>query len=247
MEADSIQTQAYLEKSYWWFLGRRRIIETVLHKFFSKKGLQILDWGCGAGGNHGLLESYGVVTGVDSSDEALKFCREKGITNLVKAGTVDEFVSSTPASSFDLVTAFDVLEHIPQDREYLKDLHKVLKPGGYVLITVPAFQFLWSELDDRVGHQRRYTRAGLSDKLEDAGFTPVKASYFISSMFLPILVYRFLGKITGRSRTPKFTYVEFPRPINWLLTELIYFESALLQKINLPFGSSFIILARRKT
>src|SRR3989344_6614633 len=104
MEADSIQTQAYLETGYWWFVGRRRVIEKVLGKFFSKKNLRILDWGCGTGGNFPVLEKFGSVLGVDSSGEALKLCRQKGIESVVKAASFSEFSSQTPNSTFDLVT-----------------------------------------------------------------------------------------------------------------------------------------------
>lgn len=257
MEADSIQTHAHLETYYWWWVGRRRIIEKILQKYFKKKSLQILDWGCGTGGNFPMLEKFGTVLGVDSSEEALKFCREKGITNLVKAGNLEEFASvPSPLISpiyigekergFDLVSAFDVLEHIEDDLAFLRGLHQFLAQDGFVMLTVPSYKFLWSELDDRVGHVRRYTRRELCTKLQQTGFVSIKASYFVASMFLPITAYRFLGKLTGRAKVPKFSYVEFPKPINWLLTKILFLEGALLPFLNFSFGTSIIVLAKRK-
>lgn len=260
MEAESIQTQGRLETYYWWFLGRRKVIEEILETKFSGKKIQILDWGCGAGGNFVLLSRFGSVLGVDTSDEALRLSKEKGIINLVKAGNLEEFQDSPSLpppladqregrgelSKFDLVSAFDVLEHVPDDEAFLRGFHQLLKPGGYVLLTVPAYQFLWSELDDLVGHIRRYTRKGLETKLENAGFETVRSSYFVTILFLPILLYRFLGKLTGRSKNPKFSYVEFPKIINWLFTKLLTMEAKLLKFFSLPFGTSIIVLAKKK-
>lgn len=247
MEADSIRTHAYLEIFYWWWVGRRRIIAKILGKYLRDRGLQILDWGCGTGGNFPVLAKFGQVLGVDSSDEALKFCREKGIANLQKAGNLSEFLQQVPNAQFHLVCAFDVLEHIPNDFEFLEGLCTLLRSGGYVMVTVPAYQFLWSELDDQVGHVRRYTKKELIEKLKKAGFEIVKASYFVLFMFVPIVIFRLMGKMTGRAKKPQFTFVEFPKPINWLLTKTLDLEAAVLPRVNFPFGTSIIALARKKS
>ena len=155
MEAQSIKEYEQLEKYYWWFVGRRRIIERVLEKHFSSRKLNILDWGCGPGGNFKFLSKHGDVVSVDASDEAITACKEKGIDNVVKANELNEF---NPDTRFDLVTNFDVLEHISEDEQFLRDVKKLLKPDGHILLTVPAYQFLWSELDRVLGHKRRYTR-----------------------------------------------------------------------------------------
>ena len=243
MEAESLQTHARLEGYYWWFVGRRRVIEKILQKYFFGKYFQILDWGCGTGGNFALLSKFGQVLGVDSSDEALRFSRERGFTNLVKAGTLEEFPDQR---RFDLLTCFDVLEHISDDTGFLRDSRNLLKPGGHILITVPAYQFLWSELDMVASHVRRYTKPELIRKLQTVGFVSIKASYFISILFLPIITYRFLGKLTGRAKTPRFSYIEFPKPINWLYTKLVELEAWALGFFDLPFGTSIILLARKK-
>src|SRR5438874_472081 len=116
MEAQSIKEYERLERYYWWFVGRRRIIEKVLHKYFFGFNVRILDWGCGPGGNFPLLKKYGPVIGVDASDESIAACKEKGIFDVIKAQSLDEFKTDI---QFDLVTNFDVLEHIQEDEEFL--------------------------------------------------------------------------------------------------------------------------------
>ncbi len=221
-------------------MGRRRVIDRLLNKYFSRKNLEILDWGCGPGGNFPMLEEFGNVIGVDASAESIRSCREKGFTNVVHVDTLDDFQTDR---KFDLITNYDVLEHMSDDEKYLEDLKKYLVPSGFVMVTVPAYQFLWSELDDVLGHVRRYSRKELEEKFQKAGFKILKSSYFISFLALPIIVFRYLGKLTGRTKTPKFTYVEFPKPINWFFKKLVFLEGWFLQYFNLPFGTSIILLA----
>lgn len=243
MDADSIQDYAKLENSYWWFVGRRKVIANVLKKYFSdRQQLRILDWGCGPGGNFSMLSEYGQVLGVDASDEALKVCRAKGITNLIKAGTLQEFHTT---EKFDLVTNFDVLEHIHEDEEFLKALQGLLKPDGYILVTVPAYQFLWSELDKTLGHVRRYTRGELCLKFERSGYEVIKASYFIFFLGVPFIVFRFLQKFR-QAKSLNSLAVDFPFWVNKIFTWLIYFEAVLMRYINLPFGTSIMVLARKQ-
>lgn len=249
MEVDSIQTHARLETYYWWFVGRRKILEKMLQKYFGGKNLEILDWGCGPGGNFPVLSKFGRVTGVDLSDEALRLCREKGFNNVAKAGTLEEF-SVLPVNQgngkYDLITAFDVLEHIGDDVKFLKDVKNLLKPGGHILMTVPAYQFLWSELDIVLKHYRRYRAGEVSSKLEGAGYEVKKISYFMSFLAPLIFVYRTGRKIFGLEDQPKFTYIEFPRFINNLFIKLNYLEAVLMNFVRLPFGISIIVLAKKR-
>lgn len=243
MEAESIQTYAKLEKYYWWFVGRRKVIETILQKYFKdRQDLVILDWGCGPGGNYGFLSQYGEVFGVDASEEALRFANEQGYQNLVKAETLKEF---NPPGKFDLVTNFDVLEHIREDERFLQDLRQVLVPGGYVLVTVPAFQFLWSNLDQILGHVRRYSRAKLVQKFERNGYQVIMASYFVFFLALPFILYRAFQELTGRNRTLAETAPELPPFLNSFLAKLMYLDARLIKHLNLPFGTSLILLARK--
>ncbi len=244
MEAQSIQEYERLEKYYWWFVGRRHIITRVLGRFFSGQQLRILDWGCGPGGNFSFLQKFGDVTGVDASEEALAACRRKGITNLVQAATLDEF---HPKAPFDLIVNLDVLEHIPADQAYVQSLHRVLRPGGYLLVTVPAYQFLWSKLDEVLGHHRRYTRRALKKTLRDNGFEVLTCSYFIFFLSPAFILYRLWEKLTsrtGQKNSLKDSVVKLPGPINWLFTKLLALEAFLIPYISFPFGTSLVAVAQ---
>lgn len=244
MEAQSIKEYERLEKYYWWFVGRRQIIERILKKYFSGLNLKILDWGCGPGGNFEFLNKYGDVTGVDSSDEAIAACKQKGINNVVKAGNLNEFNSDT---KFDLVANFDVLEHISEDEEFLRGLHKFISPNGYVLFAVPAYQFLWSSLDEVLGHKRRYTRKAIRQKLNRCGYQVVMASYFIFFLSPAFIAFRLFQNLKKTKTTSLGeSVVKFPKAINWIFTRLLYLEAFILPRVSLPFGTSIIILAKKR-
>lgn len=242
MDNDAIRSHANLEADYWWFVGRRRVIQTVLRRYIGGTSLSILDWGCGPGENFPILQEFGRTLGVDASAESIRYCHERGFSTVIQAATLQEM----PAHDcFDLVTAFDVLEHIPDDEDFLKQARLHLRPGGYVMLTVPAYQFLWSELDDILGHVRRYTRRALVERMRACGYEVVKASYFICAMTLPVILYRFLGKVSGRSKTPRFSVVKFPQPLNTIFTWLVFLEAQVLRCANLPFGTSIVVVAKR--
>lgn len=247
MEAIALATYAKLESYYWWWVGRRAVIASAMRRqFLGRAPLNILDWGCGPGGNFPVLAPYGNVLGVDASAEALRFCRERGHTNVRPAGTVAEFAAAYPERNFDLITVFDVVEHIERDVQFLRELQQLLKPGGALLITVPAYQFLWSELDAAVSHVRRYTRGRITRTVRSAGYEVHRASYFITIMAPLIIAFRIAGHLTGRSQKKQFSFVEFPPLINRLFIGTIRLEAKLLQWFNLPFGTSLIVLAQRR-
>lgn len=243
METQSIKEYERLEKYYWWFVGRRKIIESVLHKYFSDQNFNILDWGCGPGGNFKFLGEYGEIVGVDASDEAIRACQEKGITTVIKASDLSEFKTN---NKFDLITNFDVLEHIQDDEEFLSGLKSFLVPGGHVLVTVPAHRFLWTGLDEVLGHKRRYTRAEICRKFEQAGYQIIKASYFVFFLSPAFIIYRFFQKLKkNNAKSLRESVLEFPKPINWLFTVTLFLEALVMPYLNLPFGTSIIVLAKK--
>jgi len=243
MEAQSIKEYEQLEKYYWWFVGRRQVIEGVLKKYFLGRQLKILDWGCGPGGNFHFLEKHGQVLGVDASDEAIRACREKGIQNVIKAGNLNEFKSGI---KFDLIANFDVLEHIQEDEKFLSDLRKFSIPGSYVLVTVPAYQFLWTGLDEVLGHKRRYTKKEICRKFRRSGYQVVMASYFFFFLAPAFILYRMIQKIK-KSNTISLnqSVSKLPEIVNWLFTKILSLEALILPHLNLPFGTSIIVLAKR--
>ena len=230
------------EHFYWWHVGRRYVLSSFLKRFLKNRENQILEIGCGTGGNLEILSKWGKVTGLDISERALDFCRKRGFNNLL-LGRVEEM--NFPNGSFDLVIALDVLEHLKEDKRVIRESWRVLKEGGCFLATVPAYQFLWSEHDEALEHYRRYSLLDFSNKLRQAGFNIVKMSYLVSFVFPAVLGYRILRKILFPKSKKNIAYVFLPKPINFFFTILLKLESFLLKYFNLPFGTSIICIAQK--
>src|ERR1043165_9149320 len=193
-----------VEGSHWWFVGRRKILESFLDSIVEKlnaeptkvgtpKKLRILDVGCGTGANLEMLSQYGDAEGVDVSDEALEFCRKKGLTARKGLAETLPFDDET----FDITTALDVIEHLDDDVAGLKEMFRVTKRGGYSLIFVPAFMWLWGVQDDISHHRIRYTKRQSVERLEKAGYAVERSTYANLTFFPPILAGRALMKLTG--------------------------------------------------
>ncbi len=246
MDSSAYDKTDELENRYWWYIGRRYVFDKILRRYFKgTSDSMIADIGCGTGGNLPTLEKHGKVLGLDISQKALEYCRSKGYIN---THLMPEEIPQTglERESVDLITMFDVLEHIEQDTEALKEYHRILKTGGMLFLTVPAFKLLWSELDEHLHHFRRYKKGELELKLKEAGFEIVKSSYLFFFTFPLVFFYRVIGNFQEKRFHPQFTYTEFPAPINWMLISFSKTESFLLRFLNLPFGSSVICFARKK-
>jgi SAM-dependent methyltransferase len=232
-----------VEGTHWWFAGRRRIIESFVEKIcrdLNSERPRILDVGCGTGANLEMLAKFGEAEGVDVSADALAFCRARGLAN-VRQGAAEKLPYED--ESFDLVTALDVVEHLDDDTAGLSEMHRVLRPNGRALLFVPAFMFLWGVQDDISHHRRRYTLAGLRAVVRGAGFEVERATYANISFFGPILLGRLLMRATGlRPASENNINVS---ALNGLLGRLFGAESALLRRLNFPFGVSAICVARR--
>ena len=147
-----------LEATHWWFTGRRVIVQDAIIRAFPElPHLNILEVGCGTGGNLPMLGHFGQVTGVDISPEAVEYCRAKGLP--VNQGTV--YNLPYPDFTYDLVVALDVLEHLEDDVMALRELERLIKPGGKLIVTVPGIKALWGPHDQGLGHHRRYNKGEL--------------------------------------------------------------------------------------
>jgi len=232
------------EDTYWWHIGRRSIVRRLLHHYLGDKTpLRILDVGCGTGGMLPLLGAFGGVTGVDHSDEAIKFCQRRG-SGAVKLGDAESLPFAP--ESFDLVTMFDLLEHVEDDPQALKETFRVLKRDGYLLLTVPAYPFLWSGHDEALGHWRRYRVRDLRLKIYEAGFEIEKMSFTVSALLPPIIFYRLLQRVFAKRGLPKTSYVVLPMWLNGLLAKVLAWEGWLMQRVSLPFGASIVCLAKKR-
>ena len=233
-----------VEQSHWWHVGRRKIIARFVEEICARvkdRKARILDVGCGTGANLLLLSKYGDAEGVDISDDALKFCRERGLQK-VKNGSAEQLPYDD--ASFDLVTALDVVEHLDDDLAGLKEMRRVLKPGGRALVFVPTFMFLWGLQDDVSNHRRRYRLSELKRAMAEAGLEVERASYVNITFFLPILLIRQLMKLTGLKAESE-NNINVPA-LNGLLGSLFAAEGIALRYLNFPFGVSGICVARRR-
>jgi SAM-dependent methyltransferase len=232
-----------VEQSHWWHIGRRKIlagfVEEICRQVTDRRP-RILDVGCGTGANLIMLSKYGDAEGVDVSDDAIAFCRERGLDKVrLGAGEALPYEDGT----FDLVTAFDVVEHMDDDLAGLSEMHRVLRPGGRALLFVPTFMFLWGLQDDVSHHRRRYRLPQLRRVLEQAGFEIERTTYANITFFLPILLVRKLMRLTGiRAETENNINVS---ALNGVLGRVLGAESTVLRYLNLPFGVSGLCVAKK--
>jgi SAM-dependent methyltransferase len=246
MKLYTYQIMYQLENNHWWFVGRRKILSSFIEEALSgtsiKRGeASILDVGCGTGANLEMLAEFGKVEGIDISEEALSFCRARGL-NRVKLGAAEKLPYED--GSFDLVTALDVVEHLDDDVAGLKEIHRVLRKGGRAVLFVPAFMFLWGVQDDISHHRRRYTLPQLSKALDNAGFKIKRASYANITFFAPILFGRFLMRVTGLK--PESENNINIGALNNLFGKLFGAESLWLKRWNLPLGVSALCIAEKE-
>jgi SAM-dependent methyltransferase len=232
-----------VEETHWWYLGRRRIIGSLVEKICSglnEPNPSILDVGCGTGANLKMLAAYGKAEGVDISSQAVDFCRQRGLDS-VKLGPIEHLPYDN--GSFDLVTALDVIEHLDDDVAGLREIRRVLRRDGRVLLFVPAFMFLWGVQDDVSNHRRRYTLPSLLRAVEAAGFSADWASYANISFFFPVLLVRSVMRWLGlRAATEYGINISL---LNGPFSQLFAAERFILKDGKLPFGASAVCIARR--
>lgn len=234
------------EESYWWHLGRLKIIETYLQQALkdnrASKDRKILNIGCGTGGTIDTLAQFGIVDNVDISNEAISFMKQRGYKRLTK---VDGINLPFKDKTYDIVGAFDVLEHIDDHVGALKEWSRVLKDGGAVVLTVPAYQWLWSGHDVSLHHKRRYTTRLLTQVAADAGLRPDKKSYAIVFSLPMIVGFRTVNKLLRRRVDSDTSYVDVPEWTNRLFTNLLYREAKAHKVMSLPAGTTVVAILRK--
>lgn len=235
-----------LEDTYWWFQGRKFIIFSLLGKYsLLKKDTpkRVIDLGCGTGLILSELNAISVPVGIDFSMTALSFCKRRGLRDLTCAD-----VNNLPFAdeSFDLIFALDLLEHIKDDKHLLGEIRRICGPGGVLIATVPAHQYLWSEHDEALHHYRRYSAKEFHKLIVQSGFELIKYSFCISFMYFPIVIFRKLQKLFKPSGSPKTHLILLPRWMNSFLIQLLRLEAFLIKYINFPFGVSILCIARKK-
>ena len=242
-----------LEETLWWFRGMRAITSAVLDSELADAAPRnILDAGCGSGGNLKFLERYsngGSVTGIDVSADALQFCRRSGANRLVEASATD---LPFPSSHFDVVTSFDVLVQIPgenSDLQALREMFRVLKPGGTAFIRAAAFEWMRAGHDAAMNTQRRYSLPELRTKITGAGFDILRSTYANTTLFPVAMVKRLFLERLGVAKDGSDVR-PLPPALAWLdsiFRRALSTEAALLRRpsFSFPFGLSVICVARK--
>ncbi len=239
--AEYARNYAY-EASYWWFVGRRALIQATLLPLVNGRRATLLDVGCGTGYDLGLFAQQTASYGVDIAAEALAFCRQRGLQRLTQC-----WAENLPfrEASFDVVTALDVLEHLDDDVAALREWHRICRPGGHLLLFVPALPLLWSGEDYVSRHRRRYLRRQLAKRVQKAGFSLRRLTY-ANCLLLPGVVATILCNRLFRPHTLRESNLQpLPGWLNRLLAAIFVWEARWLARFDAPLGSSLFCLAQK--
>lgn len=249
-----------LETEYWWFAGRREIVSTLLHEVPPrglKAGLRLLDIGCGTGANLPMLRhavgKEGRVTAMDFSPLALEFARAHPESSGVTLLQGDALHLPFQDESFHVLTMLDVLEHLSDDRRALDEVRRVLKPGGALVFSVPAYQHLWSAHDEALHHFRRYEYRDLRRLLIESGFEVHRLSFAMSIMppiawlwRKVILPFQPKRPKNARRHSEGAHLPQLPRPFNRLLVEYLKIEGRIIRRYRINFGTSLVGIAVKR-
>lgn len=238
MRIDLYQDLYDLENKHWWHISKKTIVTSFVGKFLKKRNANILDIGCGTGKNLESLKEYGKIYGLDSAKEAISFCKQRGLN--IRLGQAENIPFKS--DFFDLVTLLDVLEHT-DDNKTLKEVYRVLKKDGLLILSVPAFSWLWSKWDDILNHKRRYNKKDLIILLKHYNFTIIYITYLYSFLVFPALIIRKIKQRFSNGYSSDF------KLSNTILNKIILFisgiEFMLAKKKPIPFGTSIFVIAKK--
>ena len=243
MDREVFQRMQDLETRHWWFLARRQIIREVIHRYASTgQGARLLEAGCGTGGNLMMLSAFGHVDAFELDDQSRAAASVQGGMEVLPGSLPNEIPFD--GITYDVIGLFDVLEHVEPDADALASLRSRLRPGGAIVLTVPAFPFLWSRHDETHHHFRRYTKTTLAKTADRAGLLVERSFYFNTALFPVAVLMRGLKKLVG-SDVP-----DDEMPPAWLNTAMYRVFAAerhIVGRVPVPFGLSLGAVLRVST
>jgi len=243
VERKVYEQMAQLDQRHWWFTARRRILAELIERVARPpKDARILELGAGTGHNLAMLSRFGTVEASELDSVARKLASERLGREVKEAALPD--LSMFPADSYDLIALLDVLEHVPDDKGSLSAILQRLKPGGAMLLTVPANPWMWSAHDVAHHHHRRYRKSEIEKLARDAGFKIELLSPFNSLLFPPIAAVRLLGKMTGKDDSDDAMPGAL---VNKTLDTVFGLERSLIGRVPMPFGVSLVAVLRRSS
>jgi SAM-dependent methyltransferase len=241
MEAEVFARMAELDSEHWWFAARRDILDSAIRRIVRPpEGARILEIGCGTGHNLEMLARFGRVEATELNDTARALATSR-LGRKIHAAALPDLSMFKP-SSFDMVALLDVLEHIGDDKAALAAIRDILKPGGALLVTVPANKWMWSAHDVSHHHHRRYRRSEIARLAETAGLDVQLLTHFNSLLFPLIAAARVAGKLTGRESADDSMP---PAPLNGVLRSIFGLEAPLVGRLPMPVGVSLLAVLRR--
>lgn len=240
---DAFERLSDLEEGHFWFRSRNRLILWALGRYFPHAE-RLLEIGCGTG--FVLTEIRNTfpsmrLVGTDVHADALRIARKRVAADLVQLDAQEiDF-----RDEFDVVCAFDVLEHLDDDSEALRRLAEATRPGGGLLVTVPQYEWLWSPADDYGRHRRRYTKRAIDGKIESAGFTVLRSSAWVATL-LPLVALSRLRDRRSRHRYDPGREFRLPAALNRTLELALDTEAAAIRLgVTLPFGTSRLVVGAK--
>ena len=239
MERVIYDRMAELDELHWWYRARREVLAALIERTMDlPRKANILEVGCGTGHNIKMLEQFGKVDGIEIDPEARAFA-EKRLGRSIASAPLPE-MPGIQRNHYDLVAALDVVEHIEDDKAAVAALASCLKPGGKILVTVPAHQWMWSAHDELNHHKRRYSKAGLKALIQGSGLCLDSIGYFNSLLFPLAVGARLAAKLTRRGGGDDSLP---PKPVNYVFERAFAAERRLVGKVPLPPGLSLFAVA----
>ena len=246
MEEYEYKIMYNIESTYWWFRGKQFLLAMLLNDHLDNDGSnRALDIGAGTGSTLELLRKYGVAYGVEFSAVAIHMLKQGGFNSIVRSDAEESIPFKNDA--FSVVTCLDVLEHLENDSGLLAEMVRVCKPGGIILVTVPAMPFLWSGHDEALHHKRRYIKKQFLNRIAALNCTVTRSTYYNAFLFLPIAAVRTFKSFmrTGGGKAESDFFMLLPEWLNSALYFLFAAELKCLRLVDMPFGLSILAVIQK--